>query len=281
VITNAARPRSARLVRCRIAAIVLAALGSASCAPRLLNLPAGPGEPAADGASVLAEATRACGGIRSLIAEGAVSGSVGGRRVRGRLHLGVTDPAAARLEAIAPFGQPLFIFVTRQGRATLLLTRPDRVLAHDNPNDVLHAITGVPLDAAELRATLTGCSDPASLELRRLEEHWRLARGSVADLYLRREESDAPWRLVARVHRAGDAPAWRVEYRDFEQDLPRTLRFVSPDRDQFDLRIVLSQVEQNTPLGDDAFEVRIPPAAVPITLEELRERGPLGALDAP
>ena len=91
-------------------------------------------------------------------AEIAVSGSAGGRRVRGRLLAGVAAPASARLEAMAPFGPPLFIFVANNDDATLLLPRDDRVLEHGRPDAVLEAVAGVPLDAADLHATLTGCA---------------------------------------------------------------------------------------------------------------------------
>jgi hypothetical protein len=216
--------------------------------------------------------------VSSLVAEGAVSGSADGRRVRGTLHLGVAAPASARLEAIAPFGQPIFLFVAQSGQATLLLTRPDRVLRHDEPEEVLEAITGIPLDAAGLRTTLTGCADPpVAADARRLGDDWRVVSGGASRLYLHRDSTRAPWRLVAVVYDDPGRPEWRVEYHDFLNDFPRTLRFVSSDRERFDLRIALSQVEINTPLGPEAFELTIPPQAEPITLEELRRTGPLAS----
>lgn len=265
-----------------VAPIALWALVGASCGAPRLTLPTGPGEPAADGASVVAEATAACRAVSSLVAEGAVSGSVDGRRVRGRLHLGVAEPASARLEAVAPFGQPLFILVARDGRATLVLTRPDRVLEHDDPGQVLEALTGIPLDPADLRATLTGCAEPPAVpDARRLGVDWRIVSSATTDLYFRRDSSSASWRLVARVRRDAGRMGWRVEYQDFAGAFPRTLRFVGDDRGRFDLRVALSQVEHNLPLGAEAFRVRIPAGAAPLTLEELRERGPLGGLDGP
>jgi hypothetical protein len=260
--------------------IALCGLLGASCGAPRLSLPSGPGEPAIDAAAVVAQATSSCRAVSSIVAEGAVSGTADGRRVRGRLHLGVAEPASARLEAIAPFGQPLFIFVARGGLATLVLTRPDRVLRHDDPARVLEAIAGVPLDPADLGATLTGCAEPpAGSDARRLGSDWRVVTSGLADFYFRREGSTAPWRLVARVHRDGGRAGWRVEYHEFAGAFPRALRFVGDDRSRLDLQIALSQVEHNVPLGAEVFEVRIPPAAVPLTIEELRRRGPLGAPD--
>jgi hypothetical protein len=190
----------------------------------------------------------------------------------------VQSPASARLEAVAPFGQPVFIFVAREDDATLLLSGDDRVLEHGHPAAVLEALTGVPLDAGGLRLALTGCTrgaDPARGT--RLGDDWRIIPDGSDVLYLRRGPSSAPWRLVAVVHRESGQPDWRAEYRDFEGGLPRTVRFASAEKDRFNLRLALSQVETNTSLPAEAFQVRIPPSADPISLDELRRAGPLGA----
>jgi hypothetical protein len=42
------------------------------------------------------------------------------------------------------------------------------------------------------------------------------------------------------------------------------------------LRLALSQVETNVPIADKAFSVAVPADAVPITLADLRQSGPLG-----
>jgi outer membrane lipoprotein-sorting protein len=43
-----------------------------------------------------------------------------------------------------------------------------------------------------------------------------------------------------------------------------------------DLTAALSQIETNKDLEDAAFTVNVPPGADPITLDELRDSGPLG-----
>ena len=80
--------------------------------------------------------------------------------------VGVAAPASARLEAVAPFGPPLFIFAATDDDATLLLPRDERVLEHGRPAEVLDAVAGVPLerrrparDADRLRA---GAPEPAA-----------------------------------------------------------------------------------------------------------------------
>ncbi len=261
------------------AAIVVAAACAAACAPRLMKLPAGPGQPAPDAAAALAESTSTCKSIQSMTAEAAVGGRVGGERLRGRLLVGVAVPDLARIEALA-FGQLLFTFVARRGDATLVLNREGRVLEHGPPDLVLEALTGAPLDAAALRMTLTGCDLPtATGDGRSLGENWRVLSNQGGDWYLQRQRKDRPWRLVAVVHRRSGEPDWRAEYREFVNDLPHDVRLVSADRERFDLQLRLIEPERNVPLGADAFEVVIPRGATPLTLEELRASGPLASTD--
>jgi len=259
------------------AVIAAAALVSASCAAPLTKLPSGPGAPAPDAREAIEEATSACRRVSTLTLEIAVRGSIGGRRARIRLSAGLARPASMRLEAVAPFGQPIFILVANEDAATLLLLRDQRVLEHGRPDAVLEAIAGVPLDASALRAVVTGCAvapDPA--RARALGETWRVAPDGADEVYLRREGTAAPWRLVATVHRASGA-GWRAEYRDFETGLPRSIRLVSALAGRFDVQLTLSQLDVNTPLDANAFTVRIPRTAQPISLEELRQSGPFSA----
>ena len=81
-------------------------VASAACGAALVKLPSGPGLAGAGCAPSRACSRRsaACRAIRTLTAEVAVSGSAGGHRVRARLSAGVSAPASARLEAVAPFG---------------------------------------------------------------------------------------------------------------------------------------------------------------------------------
>jgi hypothetical protein len=246
-----------------------------------MKLPTGPGGRAPDATDLIADATSACRGVSTLSAEIAVSGSIGGRRLRGRLLAGLAPPASARLEAVAPFGQPIFIFVSRGGDATLLLPRDNRVLEHGESEKVLEAVAGVPLDAAALRTALTGCAiAPDAERAQQFGADWRMVPDGSDELYLHRDSPSA-WRIVSTVHHAsaaGSARAggdWRAEYRDFQNGLPRSVRFVSSDPKRFDLRLVLSQVDLNAPLADEVFRVQVPRDADPITLEDLRQQGPL------
>ena len=238
-----------------------------------MKLPAGPGAPAADAVDALAQATAACRGIRTLTAEVAASGKVSGQRFRARLSVGVAAPASARVEAVAPFGAPYFILAATDEEATLLLPRDERVLEHGKSQDVLDAVAGVPLGAGDLQTVLTGCAPVvAAPEGRELGADWRLLTGADGDaLYLHRA-GGRPWELAAVLRRA-----WRVEYHDLLNGVPRTMRITSAaDRSSasFDLTLALSQVETNVPLGAEVFRVDIPRAAQPITLEDLRHARP-------
>jgi outer membrane lipoprotein-sorting protein len=254
----------------------MAAASCAACAGPLVKLPSGPGSSAADATEALTDATAACRAVSTLSAEVGVSGSVGGRRLRGSLLVGVAPPASARIEAVAPAGQPIFIFVATGDDATLLLPRDNRVLQHGRPDAVLGAVAGPPLDAQELRETLTGCPPLApGANGRQLGAAWRVVTVGSTDVYLRRNAA-ARWELVAAIHRASSHDAWRAEYADFDAGVPRAIRLSSADGKRFDLRLKLSQVETNARLGAEVFRVQIPADAAPITLDELRRSGPLG-----
>ncbi|HEV3062757.1 MAG TPA: hypothetical protein VGY48_31210 [Vicinamibacterales bacterium] len=244
-----------------------------------MKLPSGPWAPARDAAGALAEATSTCRGITTLSAEVGVSGSIGGQGIHGRLLVGLASPASARVEAVAPFGQPVFIFVARAADATLLLPRDDRVLEHGKPEALLETVTGVPLDAASLRTTLTACPLAPDIDSGRSSgDGWRVIADGSTEVYLRRESPSTRWSVAAMVHRgsgaAGDA-AWRAEYADLQNGLPRTVRLVSADTKRFALRLTLSQLEINTALDAEVFRVQVPRTATPISLQELKAAGPL------
>lgn len=273
------------MTRALVAPLACVVCVTAACSVPLMKLPTGAGVPAADAADALAQATAACRRIRTLTAEVSVSGSAAGRRFRARMLVGVAAPASVRLEALAPFGPPVFFFIANNDDATLLLPRDDRVLEHGKPDEVLDAVAGVPLGAADLYLTLTGCAPMLPLASGRdLGADWRivhLAAGAAGyDLFLHRDAATQPWRLVATTYEGASAISWRAEYRDFQNDLPRSIRIAAlgasdrTGKTTFDLTLALSQLEANVPLDADVFRVEIPPSADPITLDELRSARP-------
>jgi hypothetical protein len=265
------------MIRLPRAGAVVAALCTVSCGVSLQKLPAGTGAPAADAVAALTQATAACSRVSSVSAELAVSGRVNGQRLRGRVLAGLAAPASVYLDAVAPFGASLFIYAALHDDATLLLPRDARVLRHGDPAALLEVVTGVPLGAADLRLTLTGCLTAADGAGRQFGDSWRSVTSPDREAWLHRPSRDAPWNLVAVVHRLPSETGWRVDYSDFHNEMPRTIHLASADGRRFDLRLALSQVELNVPLGADVFEVKVPASAQPITLEELKRSGPMSA----
>ena len=271
------------------ALVVAATLAATACSPRLMKLPVGPGTVVSpqDATAALAQATEVCAKVRTLTAEVAVSGSVSGQRVRGRLSVGVAAPASARVEAVAPFGAPLFIFTAVGDDATIFLPRDERILEHGRPDAVLEAIAGIPLDAADLDRTLTGCDSVPSVvgggsTATQFGATWLAFRSASSDVYLRRGTATEPWEVVSAERRSSRAGVrWRAEYADRQNGIPRSIRLISLDDAgrsgrAFDLRLALSQVEIDTPLDADVFAIVVHGNVKRMTLDELRRSGAFG-----
>lgn len=244
------------------------------CAPRLLSLPADPGDPLPDFAQIHRQATAACAGVRTLTAELSLSGRAGRRTLRGRAIAGFARPGSLRLEGLAPLGPPGFILVGGGDGATLLLPRENLVLRDGRAEDVLGALTGVGLAPAELQAILTGCvaSTPGAVGGRLHRDGWALIDlPGGATLYLERVGS--AWRP-----RAARRPGWQIEYLAWRGAFPQEVRMRSMDPAiDVDVTAALSQLEANITIDPAAFMVNVPVDARPLTMAELREAGPLGA----
>jgi outer membrane lipoprotein-sorting protein len=262
------------LARRAPAALALALVFVAGCAPGRIALPNGPGTPLPDPAPVLDEAIGHCAGLRTITAEIRLSGRAGGQRIRVRLIAGLAAPDGIRLEAVAPAGQPVFILASAGDHTTLLLPRDDRVLSGEPPAAILEALAGVRVTPAVLRQLLAGCPGAAIErdEVRTIGSEW-VAAGTTdrATAYFRR--TGGRWRLAAVR-----GPAFDVELGPGADSQPAHLRLSSPATGagaSFDLVLRLSQVETNGVVPDEAFTVRVPATASPITLDELRQSGPL------
>ena len=242
-----------------------------SCGARRVTLPTDPGTPFPDFASVHTQLTAACRDVRTLTAELMLRGQVSGQRVRGTVHSGFERPVSMRLEGVAPFGPPAFILAARDGMGTLLLPRESRVLRGQRPESILGALIGVSLAPADVQAILTGCvvTDPKPTSGRLHANGWAsIALEGGAQMYVRRSAS---WEL-----RAARRDGWQLEYNTGQGRFPASVRLVSEMQTvNVDLTATLSQVEANVDLEPAAFRVEIPPGARTMTLEELRDSGPL------
>jgi hypothetical protein len=257
----------------------LCAIALASCAAKVPALPSGPGTPFPEAATAYTQATEQCRGVRTLSAELRLSGRAGRTKLGGRILAGFADPAQVRLEAPAPFGRPVFVLVARGEDATLVLYKANRVLRGAPPDAIVDALAGVSLDPDQLRSALDGCGFAAGRATtgRTYPGEWATVDADGATNWLRRV--DGAWRLMASAR----GPL-EIRYDDFSAGRPSTVRVRSTPSatagagaTATDLTIRLSQVELNTELGAEVFQVDVPRDAVPITLEELRGAGPLGS----
>jgi hypothetical protein len=76
--------------------------------------------------------------------------------------------------------------------------------------------------------------------------------------------------------RAARRDGWQTDYPAWQGRFPQSVRLQS-DRPgaAVDLTATLSQVEANVDIDPKAFTVDVPPGAQPLTLDELRNAGPL------
>jgi outer membrane biogenesis lipoprotein LolB len=185
---------------------------------------------------------------------------------------GFARPDSMRLEGVAPFGSPVFILVARGTAATLLLPRDNRVLRNARAEEILGALTGVALAPADLQAILSGCVTPMPRARggRLHQNGWAsIDLDGGATLYLQRQGT--AWQLRA-ARRAG----WQIEYPAWQGMFPQVVRLRSDTLNgAVDLTATMAQLETNVDLDATAFAVNVPAGAMEITLDELRESGPL------
>ena len=229
-------------------AVVLLA---AACAParRGIEVPDGAGVPLSDHAAFWERVAAPCRGVRTmefLLVLGGRSGDTTLRRTR--MRAAAERPGSLRIEALAPFGAPLFVFVARDDRATLLLPRAGQVVRDARPAEVLHALAGLALAPGDVHAV-------------------ELQGGATA--YVRGEDG-------AQVVAAGRRGDLTVEYAEHVRGLPRRLRIrVDGPRGGADLIGTLSRVSMNVTLHPAAFEVDVPAGYAPVALAGLRGASPL------
>jgi hypothetical protein len=261
-----------------IRAALLLTLAASSCAPKPLQLPRGDSTPLADTAPLTQVLTR-CATTSTLVAEIGLSGRAAGQRLRGTLHAGFAPPEALRLEAVAPFGGPVFVLAGGRDDATLLLTRENRVVEGE-PEAILEALVGLRVAPSTLQAWVSGCPSahqPLSSPRRHGNEWLAADLGPDHTVWLR----DTGAGLVLAAETRGGLT---VEFSEHQDGHPRRVRVRQAggtDAVPLDIRLALDQVERGVALGEGAFSVDTPADAAPLTLEELRSAGPLRDMTPP
>ena len=261
------------------AASVVALLAAGACAaPRSPALPNGAGTPFPAFQAAYDEAVNECRAARTVVAELGLSGRAGGQKLRGGITAGFAEPSDVRLEGVW-LGRPIFILVARNNEATLLLPRDDRIVRGAAPEAIVEALAGVALTPAELRAAVAGCGLGAGAGTpangRTFSEDWAAVDVGGKQTFLRRV--DGRW----RVGGATRGPI-RIVYADFTAGMPATIHVRSDSSTGgsaapvADITLRVSDLEINTAIDPRAFEIKVPPSALPLSLEELRRAGPLG-----
>jgi len=245
--------------------------GLSGCGGKRVALPSGDGVPFPDAAAAYQAAVQDCRGARTVTATLSLSGRAGSTRLRGDIDAGFEAPEKVRLEGRHPFGRPLFILGAGGPLATLLLPRDSRVLQNAATKDIVEALVGLPLAGGALRSLVSGCGfGVADVSTgRSYSGGWVAVDGGDATTYLRQVEGR--WRVVAATR-----PPLTVHYSAFGLGRASTLRLQASGPSVADVTARLSDVNINVSLDPAVFEVEVPPAAEPLTLEELRRAGPLG-----
>jgi hypothetical protein len=80
------------------------------------------------------------------------------------------------------------------------------------------------------------------------------------------------------ARRAARRPGWQIEYPAWRGEFPETVRLTSVNGDvDVDLTANVSQLETNVPIDAAAFVLNVPSDTRELTLDELRQAGPLRA----
>lgn len=248
-------------------------LTAIACAPRRVALPTDTGTPFPDFATVHQQVSSSCRDVRTFEALLSLRGRVGEERLSGRARAGFERPSSMRLEGLAPLGQPVFILAAQSGTGVLLLPRNSRVVRGQPAEAILEALIGINLSPGDLQAILTGCvvPDPKPAGGRMHANGWAsIDLQGGARIFLRRT---GQWEV-----RAGRRDGWQLEYTTGQSRFPESVRLVSESKTiQVDMIATIAQLEANVDLPASAFRVDVPSDAGPMTLEELREAGPLRA----
>lgn len=248
---------------------------AAGCATNRPTLPTGAGTPFPGFEAVHDEAVRECAAAKTVVADLGLSGRAGSTRLRGTVTSALGDGGAIRLEGVA-LGRAIFILAGRDGRATLLLLRDDRVVRDAPPEAIVEALAGVPLTPADLRAAVAGCGFGAGVPTngRMFTNDWAAVDVGETVTYLRRVEGR--WR-VGGATRAG----LTLMYEAFASGLPASISIRSTGGQAgaalvADIRLRVSGLEINVPVDPVAYRLEVPADAEPLSIEELRRSGPLG-----
>jgi hypothetical protein len=133
---------------------------------------------------------------------------------------------------------------------------------------VIDALVGIRLEPARLLGILSGCvsSDPVPIDADRIGAYGRV-RTADTTVYLR--QRDEGWQLAAAEF--GDLV---VDYRRVESGVPRDIEVRRGAEVSLRLRVI--EFDRNPQLPASVFSVRVPESFVDVSVDQLRQNGPLG-----
>ncbi len=284
-MTQSERPGRGR--RCgrawpRVAAAALVGLAVA-CAPAVRVALPDPGQAVVDPAAhaVIARLASACTAIRTVTTNIGVSGRVGRQRVRGTLQVGIARPGQLRIDAVAPFGAPVFTLAADGRSTTLVMPREHAFITGVSVEQLLDALVQLPLSADDLAALTLACPSGAldDAQSRRHGDGTVSAADATGIVAFARTSprervtgllfppNTARQRQVAAVYQEPAGSARRViEVAVGPSSAPLA-----------QLRLTLSDLDTGGTLAAAAFEVAIPAGARALTLDDLRRMSPFAA----
>lgn len=248
---------------------LVALLFAGACAAARYTPPTGPGEPAPDAATAWSAATSACESVQGLVFRVSLSGRVGERRIpRGGRFDGAATSDGRMLLEVSALGSQRLVLAGDSTAAVLWLRESGGRVVRARLEELLEALTGFRLAAADWLALLTGCvttdramGGGAAFGARR--------RIDTASATIVLEPFEGRWR--SRWARVGTLS---VEYSKYDGAWPRELRLETDgvEGPPSNITVTVRERRVNPPAAefDRAFAYQPPPGATPMTLEDLR-----------
>jgi outer membrane biogenesis lipoprotein LolB len=237
--------------------------------------PAGPPSSVSEAAAIWEAATNTCRTVESYAGALGLTGRIGVQRIRG-LASATLDVAIDRENRLAMearvAGQVGFRLGGSESAAVLWLRDGNRVVKAPAAS-LLGALVGAPFAPSRLREVLAGCPARVAplVPAARYGRVVQFGSDDAARVFI--EPADGRWHV-----RAWGFDRWTVTYEQDDDAVPRRIT-VSSDPGVTPavlLSLRVNHVERDVDVPPAAFTVVIPEGAREMTVDELREAGPLG-----
>lgn len=214
------------------------------------------------------EATRDCRAVEAYGGEVRASVAIDSRRFP-TLRLGLAVERDGRIAIDARVSGSSFFTLRGRGEAATLVLSQERQVVTGRVDEILDALAGLPIGPERLLAVLTGCLSLAPATTGERVGPFVRVTGPDAVVYLTR--ASGPWRV-----RAGSFGSLSVDYatRDGAWPSQIVLRSVAGRTPDVDVSLSIASFDR-APRDPSVFAVVTPAGAERISLETLRERGPL------